>query len=165
MEQVTARILYPEIRAIDPEGGLYVWVDPDEYSTLMIQSLIKDAPFKTENSTEYHATVLYHKGPLHADIQMPMDFPARGRITEFVVWGEGTVVALVESPDLQYIHKSLIRQGLTHGHPEYSPHVTVGWDVKEDSAFRLWFDKVNTALKTGGLPIGFDPKIKGSSLA
>jgi hypothetical protein len=168
MQKVTARILYDDIRAMNPDGGLYVWTAPDEYSTLLIQSLIKGAPFKTENSTEYHATVLYHLGPLPQVAVMPHDYPCRARITELIVWpnkeGTGTVVALLDSPNLQSVHAALLQQGLTHTF-DYSPHVTVGTKVESSPALRLWLEEVNQSLADGGLSIGFDARLQAATLA
>jgi hypothetical protein len=166
--KVTSRILYDDIREINPEGGLYVWVDPDEHSTLQIQSLIKGAPFKAKNSTEYHATVLYHVGPLPKSAVMPHDYPCRARITELVVWpnkeGSGTVVALLDSPNLQSIHAALLQQGLTHTF-DYNPHVTVGTKVESSPALRLWLEEVNQSLEREGLSIGFDARLQAATLA
>lgn len=168
MEKVTARILYNEIGEMAPMEGLYVWVDPDEESTLKIQSLIMGAPFKTENSTEYHATVLYHLGALPQGAVMPQDFPCRATITELVVWpnnkGTGTVVALLNSHDLQSVHRGLLRQGLTHTFPDFKPHVTVGTKVESNAALRLWLEEINQTL-ADGLNIGFDARLQGASLA
>jgi hypothetical protein len=169
MDKVTARILYQEIGEMSPEGGLYVWVDPDEESTLRIQSLIMGAPFKTENSTEYHATVLYHEGTLPKGAMMPHDYPCRAKITELIVWpdknGTGTVVALLDSPNLQSIHSALLDQGLTHTFPEFKPHVTVGAKVESSPSLRLWLDEVNESLAKGGIAIAFDARLKGATLA
>jgi hypothetical protein len=166
--KVTARILYDEIRAMNPGGGLYVWCTPDANSILQIQSLISGAPFKTENSTELHATVLYHLGELPDGAVMPNDCPCMARITEIIVWpdndGTGTAVALLDSPDLQAIHASLLQQGLTHTF-DYKPHVTIGLKVESSPALRLWLDNLNEVLSQGGVPIGFDACIKGSTLA
>lgn len=166
MAKITARILYEEIRAMNPEGGLYVWVDPDESSTLTIQSLIKDAPFKTENSTEYHATVLFHIGSLPEDAVMPDDYPCSATISEIVSWpdkhGTVTVVALLDSPDLQEIHADLLEQGLTHTFPEFAPHVTLGAKAEENPALRLWLDETNEELSKEGIQVGFDLRIQGA---
>lgn len=71
MTEITARILYDEIRNDNPRGGLYVWVDPDEQSVLAIQKLMKGAPFKVHDTTRLHATVLHHKGPLPHGVKPP----------------------------------------------------------------------------------------------
>jgi hypothetical protein len=166
--KVTARILYDEIRAMTPEG-LYVWVDPDESATLVIQALIDGAPFKTENSTEFHATVLYHLGAMPEGAAMPADYPCQARITELIVWpdkyGTGTVVALLDSQDLQAIHAALLQQGLTHSFPDFRPHVTVGTKVQSSAALRLWLDKLNGVLATNSVFIAFDPTLKGAALS
>lgn len=169
MPKILSRLLYDDIREINQDGGLYVWVDPDEHSTLLIQSLIQGAPFKTENTTEYHATVLYHLGELPQGAIMPHDYPCRARITEFIVWpdkeGTGTVVALLDSPNLQSIHAALLDQGLTHTFPDFRPHVTVGVKVASSPALRLWLESVNDSLAEDGLAIAFDARLKGSTLA
>lgn len=169
MSTILSRVLYEDIREMNPGGGLYVWVDPDESSTLAIQSLIKGAPFKTENSTEYHATVLYHQGELPQGAVMPQDYPCRARITELIVWpdkeGTGTVVALLDSHNLQSIHAALLDQGLTHTFPDFKPHVTVGTKVESSPSLRLWLDEINQSLSNGGIPIGFDARLQGATLA
>jgi 2'-5' RNA ligase len=166
MKKVAARILYEQIRAMNPEGGLYVWTVPDEHSILQIQSLIKDAPFKTESSTEYHATVLYHIGDLPEDAVMPDDYACSATINEIVSWpdknGTVTVVALLDSPDLQDIHGKLLEQGLTHTFPKFAPHVTVGVKAEENPALRLWLDETNAELSEKGIPIGFDLRLRGA---
>lgn len=99
---------------------------------------------------------------------MPNDYPCRARITELIVWpdkeGTGTAVALLDSPNLHSIHSALLQQGLTHTF-DYSPHVTVGTKVESSPALRLWLENVNQSLEAGGLPIGFDARLRGSTLA
>ena len=94
--------------------------------------------------------MLYHIGKLPEDAVMPADYPCSATINEIVSWpgknGTVTVVALLESPDLQEIHAALLDQGLTHTFPEFKPHVTVGTKVEENAALRLWLDETNEAL-------------------
>ena len=122
--KVTARILYDKIREMNPEGGLYVWVDPNESSTLAIQSLIKDAPFKTENSTEYHATVLYHIGKLPEDAVMPADYPCSATINEIVSWpGKNGTVAFATTCAIS----SAVNRVRCGGWPTESSALRRGW--------------------------------------
>lgn len=169
MQKVVSKILYDKIRMANPDDGLYVWVDPDESGVLVIQGILAGAPFDTVNSTEYHATVLYHKGALPAGAIMPHDRVCHARITELVIWkahdGESIIVALLDSPALQGVHASLLAQGLTHSFPEFSPHVTVGKHVVSNAAVRLWLDRINSALEDHPTMIAFDPALKGASLA
>ena len=169
MQTVVSKIMYDRIRMDNPDDGLYVWVDPDESGILVIQAILAGAPFDTVNSTEYHATVLYHKGALPIGAIMPHDRVCHARITELVIWeahdGESIIVALLDSPALQSVHASLRAQGLTHSYPEFSPHVTVGKRVVSNAATRLWLDRVNSALASNTVTIAFDPALKGASLA
>jgi hypothetical protein len=165
---LTASILYNEIRDANPLGGLYIWVDPDEQSILKIQKLMAGAPFKTENSTEYHTTVLYHKGELPFNIMIPHDHPCQARVDSLAVWddhkGDKIVVALLDSPDLDTIHDQLINEGLTHSFPEYNAHLTLGKNVKMNAATRLWLHSRNEYLANVDFHITFDQRLKASSL-
>lgn len=166
MATILSRVLYEDIRDLNPGGGLYIWTDPNEKAILQIKSLLDDAPFDAVNTTEYHATVLYHLGRLPEDAEMPEDFPCSATITEIVSWsdkhGTVTVVALLDSPDLEEIHAKLLKEGLTHTFPDFRPHVTVGTKVEENAALRLWMDEMNESLSESGIPIGFDASLKGS---
>jgi hypothetical protein len=168
MTKVQASILYNEIRDQNPHDGLYVWVDPDEASTLKVQRLMRGAPFKLENTTEYHTTVLFHKGDLPFGIIVPNDRQCRARIAEFAVWddnnGEKIVVALLDSSDLQTLHKQLLDEGLTHSFPDYNAHMTLGKRVEMNAATRLWLHSRNEYLSVIDFDITFDSKLKASSL-
>lgn len=168
MQTVHAAILYNEIRDGNPHDGLYVWVDPDTASLLKIQRLLKGAPFKVENTTEYHTTVLYHKGDLPFGLMIPNDRQCRARIKEFVLWddakGEKIVVALLDSPDLQTLHKQLLDEGLTHSFPEYNAHMTLGKRVEMNAATRLWLHSRNEFLSVVDFDITFEPTFKASSV-
>lgn len=165
---LTASVLYNEIRDSNPHDGLYVWVDPDEQSILKIQRLLAKAPFKTVNSTEYHTTVLYHKGDLPFGVKVPNDQQFTARLSELVVWdvpsGEQIVVALLDSPSLDTLHKQFLDEGLTHSFPEYNAHMTVGKNVEMNAATRLWLHAHNEYLATVETNIVFDSRIKASSL-
>lgn len=167
MHTITARLLYDLSRDINPEGGYYVWVDPNEVSILTLQLLIKDAPFKIKDSTEFHATVLYHKGELPKGLQMPQDRPCRGRVTHLNVWDTpkgSTIVAAMESPDLQKVHQELLATGLTHTFDPFIPHVTLGTKIQMNDEIQKWVTKLNVILAKHKCIIGFDPALKGSGL-
>lgn len=168
MNKVQSSILYNEIRDQNPHEGLYVWVDPDEASVLKMQRLMSVAPFKTENTTEYHTTVLYHKGALPFGIMIPNDRQLRARVAELAVWddhkGEKIVVALLDSLDLETLHKQLLNEGLTHSFPEYNPHMTVGKRVEMNATTRLWLHSRNEFLSKIDYTITFDSCFKASSL-
>lgn len=166
--KVTSAILYDRLRMESPDGGLYVWVDPDENANIDIECLLKDAPFKAVNSTEFHATVLYHRGTLPNTSVMPHDRVCHARIVEIENWeahdGESIIVALLDSPALQAVHAELLGQNLTHSFPEYRPHITLGKHVEVKAAVRLWLSRVNSHLADSPMAIGFDPAFKAVSI-
>jgi hypothetical protein len=169
MNLIEARILYENIRGMNPEGGLYIWATPDESTILMLQSLVTGAPFKAENTTEFHTTVLYHVGALPEGAVMPDDRPLQANITEIIVWPDrhetNTVVALLDSPELQEINANLLAQGFTSTFPDYRPHITLGTKVAANPALRLWVDNTNQALSAQEIPVRFDASLKGASNA
>jgi hypothetical protein len=141
MNKIQARILYDDIRGQDSTGGLYVWADPDESSVLEIQKLMKGAPFSTRDSTEYHTTVLYHKGHLPHGVKVPIDRQCKAEITRLLTWvdhkGRTICVASLDSPDLQRLHSELLGEGFTHSFPTYEAHISVGKDLTMDAKTRL----------------------------
>jgi hypothetical protein len=165
--KTNAAILYPEIMAMNPEGGMYVWIDPDEQSIIRIQALLSSAPFKVENTTGYHTTVLYHTGELPTGAIMPTDRPCSAVIESVILWpsdeGAGTVVLSLNSHNITDLHHSLREQGFTHTFPEYHPHLTVGTKVESSPALRLWMEGLNQMLSSQEFNIWFDPKLKGAS--
>jgi hypothetical protein len=129
---------------------------------------MRGAPFKLENTTEYHTTVLYHKGELPFGIMVPNDRQCRARVAELAVWdnhkGDKIVVALLDSPDLQTLHKQLLDEGLTHSFPDYNTHMTLGKRIEMNAATRLWLHSRNEFLSVVDFDIVFDSKLKASSL-
>lgn len=168
MNRVEARILYDDIREHDSRGGLYVWVDPDEHSVLKIQQLMAGAPFKLRDSTEYHATVLFHKGELPHGVRPPIDRPCKATITGLLLWEDhkkrNIVVLGLDSPDLQRLHAELLGESLTHSFPDYEVHISVGKDVEMNAETRIWLEGRNEYLKASPLDIEFDQKLKASSI-
>lgn len=168
MNKITARIHYDDIRADDSRGGLYVWVDPDESSVLAIQKLMKGAPFDTRNTTEYHTTVLFHKGELPHGVKPPVDRACKARVTEIALWDDHKnrkiAVLLLDSPDLQRLHAELLGENLTHSFDDYATHMSVGKNVEMNAGTRVWLDERNQMLAEQELTITFDPKLKASSL-
>lgn len=168
-QAIYARILYDEIRMMDPKSGLYVWCDPDEAGVLEVQRILHGAPFKVENSTEYHVTVLYHEGKMPERIQIPVDRPTSARLAGFEVWPteKGNVMVLrLDSPELQELHAELLRTGLTHSFPDFKAHLTVAKNVDMNDRKTLgWYLSRNHYLKYCPTHITLDERVKASSLA
>lgn len=166
---IIAKILYEDIHGLSPNGGLYVWLDPDESSVLKIHSLLKGAPFKTHDGTEYHMTVFYHTGalPKH-EVNPPEDRELSADLSELAVWvdhkGRNIIVGLLDGLELHALHDELAQQGFVHGHPEYNPHLSLGKDVVLNAETRIWLDTRNEALRMNPIQITFDPKLKATSL-
>jgi hypothetical protein len=165
---IVARLLYNEIREQNPDGGLYVWADPDEPSVLKIQKLMSGAPFKTTQSTGYHVTILYHKHALPHVVKVPIDRPLVATVRELIVWdepdGEKILVAALDSRDLQDLHAELESQYLEHSFPDYNAHLTVGKKLELNAQTRLFIDEANRNLEQTPLELVFGPEIKGSSI-
>ncbi len=165
---IYARILYDEIRMMDSKSGLYVWCDPDEEGVLTVQQLLTSAPFKAENSTEYHVTVLYHNGALPHQIRIPVDRPISARATHFEKWDtpKGNVLVLrLDSTGLQSLHDELLREGLTHSFPDFNAHLTVAKNVEGAGRTQAWIESRNHYLEMCPVEIRFESAIKASSLA
>lgn len=167
--RIESRILYDSIRQLNPEGGLYVWITPSARSTLRLQKLMQDAPFKTRNTTQLHCTIMYHHDALPDQIDIPEDREMVGLLRELVVWtepsGEHILVGILHSEDLQELHDELSAQGLKHSFEDYTAHISLGKDLQKDPQTLEWVAEKNALLD--GLPfvVDFDACIKGSSLA
>jgi 2'-5' RNA ligase len=165
--KVVAEMLYNEIREMDSRGGLYVWVDPDESSVLVIQRLLSGAPFKTEQTTEYHVTVMHHQGELPFAVKPPTDRPIAAQIVALDNWedhkGRSIVVAILKSSGLYDLHHELAGQSLQHSHDDYTPHLTCAYNVIVNARTRLWLDTKNQELAASPVEVRFDT-IKASSL-
>lgn len=166
MNKVAAKVLYPEIQ--EYQAGLYVWADPDEESLLILQRLMRHAPFKTENLTKLHTTVLYCKGPvLPHDISVPEDRQIPAELTFLDIWtdheGDCIIVGRLQSAELQDLHQELTHQGLKHSFDDYAPHITLAKGIKLDAAARLWIDQRNRELQEEPLYIWFSKELKGST--
>lgn len=168
MHAVTAKILYEDIHGLSPNGGLYVWLDPDESSVLKLHSLLKGAPFKTHDGTEFHMTVLHHKGKLPSQANPPEDQPLSADLSEIVVWVDhkqrNILVGLLDGLELHALHDSLIDQEFVHSHDEYNPHISLGKDLVLNAETRVWIDTRNDSLRANPMRITFDPKLKATSL-
>jgi len=164
--KVAAKVMYPDIQEMN--AGLYCWLDPDDESLLVLQRLLRHAPFKTENLTKLHTTVLYCKGPiLPHDVTVPEDRKIPAEITFLDVWtdheGDTIVVAKLVSDELQDLHKELTGQGLKHNFDDYLPHMTLAKGIDLDAAARLWIDQRNRDLADEPLFIWFDESLKGAT--
>ena len=168
MNKIEARILYEEVR--DQQDGLYVWVDPAEGSVLRIQGLLKGAPFKAVNTTDYHCTVLHCSNPdLPQSVILPDDQWFEGRMSQVVTWQDHKdrtiCVLLLDVPELEETHARLTEQGLQHGHHEYNPHITLSKGAVQGPELRLWLDEVNAKLRQVAHRIVLGPRLMASTCA
>lgn len=161
--KVAAKVLYEDIR--EYQAGIYCWLDPDEESLLILQRLMRHCPFKTENLTKLHTTVLYCKGPIPLNIQVPEDRPIPAELSFLEIWKDHEddyiVVGRLVSDELQDLHKSLVDQGLKHSFDDYAPHITLAKGLKLDAAARLWIDQRNRELREESLYLWFAKELKG----
>lgn len=163
MPKVAAKMMYSDIR--EYQAGIYAWLDPDEESLMILQRLMRHCPFKTENLTKLHTTVLYCKGPIIPDsIQVPEDRAIPAELSFLDIWedheGEYIVVGRLVSEELQELHASLTSQGLKHSFDDYSPHITLAKGINLDAAARLWIDQRNRELREESLYLWFSKELK-----
>lgn len=163
MKPLEAKILYDRIRR--KNRGLYVWLIPDENSTLDILDLIETAPFKVFNATELHCTVLHCKqSELPPRINEPKDVVYKSQLTGFQTWQDHKnrtiVVACLDG--LADLHKLLTRQGLIHSYADFNPHITIAKDIKLDAEARLWLLKANRFVYRRSQSVVFRSQIMAS---
>lgn len=162
-----AKVHYEEI--LDDAAGIYMWVNPDEKSTLDILRLFRGAPFKGKDSTELHCTVMYCKGHMPQTFEAPPDLPYTGQITRVNNWvdhkNRNILVLAIESDQLQVLHKNLTSQSFAHSFDEFSPHITIAKDVPLGSEQRLWLDEINERLAVTPLTIAFSPQLRAAPLS
>lgn len=171
--QVEATVLYPTIQAMGQ--GLYVWASLTEESILELSKLrcIEPGPelFEWENSTQLHATIVYHKGTLPEFPAIPPDQQINGIVQGVIGWNDHKdrqiVVAAVNSPDLIRIHQQFMDEGFTHGFPTYEPHISLGKFVEPVTSFeaRVFVQRLNDILYRYPIRLTFQPKLFGDSLA
>ena len=166
MRKIEARVLYDVIKA---EGsGLYVWCTPDELSVLKISRLLKHAPFKTTNSTDWYTTILHCRSDLpDIEVEVP-DFKYSGVVQAIDHWVDhkqrNIFVLRVECPGLTDLNARLQKVGLSHSHEEYNPHITICKDAVLDAADRMWLTATNTYLQANPLTIEFNDKLMASTV-
>lgn len=168
MHKIESRILYDDIVNNSPQGGLYVWATPDENSTLKLQRMMYEAPFKTHHATEYHCTLLFHKGSLPFEVTIPEDRKMKAQVQSLQVWEdhkqEFILVGLLSSPQIKALHYELIAEGFEHTFPDYTPHITLGKRLKLGMETRLWVQDRNDELLKHPLKLEFFEHINASSL-
>lgn len=175
MSTITARIMYHKIKKF--KAGFYCWVRPDHESTLKFSALRKVIPapegFSYENSTELHATVMYHAGSLPKKGKMPKDRKIGGKVIRVDAWfshdmDRMILVAILQSKDLQQIHKEFIKEDFVHGFKDYTPHITIGkfgkgWPDAKEQGEALAKEMTELVTHTN-FKIAFDPVLLGDSL-
>lgn len=165
--KVEAKLYYEQI--LEDRAGLYAWLTPDEESLLALQRLMRHCPFKTENLTKLHCTVLYCKGQLPLNVTTPEDRQLPAMVVFLDLWvdhqGDTIVVARLNSEELEDLHNGLKQQGLQHSFDDYNPHITLAKGIKLDAAARLWIDQRNRELSEEPLFIWFAKELKGATCA
>lgn len=162
-----AKVLFDSISSMGDDTGLYVWATPDEPSILKVQHLMKGAPFKTENTTAYHVTVVYHNQEMPETPEIPQDRAMAAQATALDLWetDKGNVLVLsLYSPCIHALHDEFMDEGFTHTFDEYNPHITVAYDVPNDPKARLWIEHANKHLAEHPMLLRMDPCLKGATL-
>lgn len=165
--KLEASILYEEL--LKDDAGMYVWIDPDESSLIRLARMVKDAPFKTKDVTEFHCTVLHAAGALPSNLEVPKDTTYVAAMLGFTTWTDHkqrTIVVLeLQSSALSRLHKFLSDQGLKHAYPKFIPHITIAKNVELNAETRLWLSKANEAVaNTKYALVSFLPQIKASPI-
>lgn len=93
---VNSKLYYSEIKALN--NGIYAWLTPDDLSILKVQKLLLNAPFKCNNVTKLHLTVI-HSQDLVDNLYVASDKVYNAFITNLTTWndhnGDLIVVALL----------------------------------------------------------------------
>lgn len=141
--------------------GTYAGVYFDEDTKKAVQQYIEDNNIpKPVNVDKLHTTLLYSRKFLPDYIPGGMyKQPLVGTPTELVVWktqgDEGKepancLVMKYDCPELVERHKSLMKEhGATFDYPEYTPHITLSYDIGDIDVDSL--SNIKDAIKTIGI--------------
>lgn len=164
---ITAEVHYKEI--LDEGAGIYMWLNPDEKSTLDLLRLVRAAPFKSRDSTELHCTIMYCTKHMPLDIEAPVDQVYGADVCRIDHWidhkGRNILVFALDSNELQVLHANLRKQALTHSYDAFSPHISVAKDIAWNAEQRLWVDEVNQRLISQPLHITFSPQLRAAPIS
>lgn len=122
----------------DHTFGTYLAVQPSGPSRIAIEELVNKLGLSNpEKPMEYHTTVIYSKKPCPQITNANIELPIWGEGKKFEIFenakdGAKCVVLLIDSPQLQTLHKNLMETyGCTYDFPEYIPHITLSYVVPD----------------------------------
>lgn len=114
-----------------------------------MQQLIARCPIQLDQ--ELHCTIIYSTKPVK-NIELPEVTQGQcyfAKVKEFHHWagtGNGFIVALLDSEDLQTAHKLFRDVGIIPTFPDYKPHITLVHPVPDVSVFQDWLTAANESL-------------------
>jgi 2'-5' RNA ligase len=144
------------------KDGTYVALEMSQESKDMLDNFVQMNLGLTErvDKKTYHITVIYSRTPvpsaealLHMNTSIPVE--AQPVVYEiFPTKNDGhCLVMRIICPYATRINSQLEREGATSDYPDYKPHITIAYDIKEKvdpnslpvPQFQLRFDKLNVA--------------------
>lgn len=138
---------------VDCPNGIFVKVLPTYNAFNKISGNFWELEHIQPLVEDMHCTVIYSK-TAGKDIKLPaIDKHARFKALckEVVFWpghdDEGYVVCLLESEDLQALHKQFRDAGLEPTFPDYKPHVSMLHPVKDGEDLQRYMRYTNQMLK------------------
>ena len=119
-------------RPFTGDTGVYVSVVPTDGSLIHLSTWAAKLGFPMNNkeAEELHCTVIYSKIPI--DPVLATCNPKKvhtARFSHFEYWDghdkEGYLVCVLQSKDLQELHRKWLSLGAIHSFEDYTPHVTL----------------------------------------
>jgi 2'-5' RNA ligase len=142
------------------KDGTYVSIDLSKESRDLLDHFVEMNLGLTErvDPSTYHITVIYSRTPVPSAenyLGYGNDQPARVIGYEvFPTKNDGhCLVMRLEFPFAELLNKQLTAEGATSDYPEYKPHLTIAYDMKDIvdpeslpiPQFHMIFDRVNVA--------------------
>ena len=144
------------------KDGTYVSLEMSQESKDMLDNFVQMNLGLTErvDKKTYHITVIYSRTPVpsaEALLHMNTSIPVEAQPVGYEVFptkndGQCLVMRII-CPYATRINSQLEREGATSDYPDYKPHITIAYDIKEKvdpnslpvPQFQLRFDKLNVA--------------------
>jgi 2'-5' RNA ligase len=144
------------------KDGTYVSLEMSQESKDMLDNFVQMNLGLTErvDKKTYHITVIYSRTPvpaaeqlLHMNTSIPVEAQPVG-YEIFPTKNDGyCLVMRIICPYATRINSQLNAAGATSDYPDYKPHITIAYDIKEKvdphslpvPQFQLRFDKLNVA--------------------
>jgi 2'-5' RNA ligase len=144
------------------KDGTYVSLEMSQESKDMLDNFVQMNLGLAErvDKKTYHITVIYSRTPvpsaealLHMNTSIPVEAQPVG-YEIFPTKNDGhCLVMRIICPYATRINSQLEREGATSDYPDYKPHITIAYDIKEKvdpnslpvPQFQLRFDKLNVA--------------------